>query len=157
MSTAVIRKARIADIKQIHSLLMESAGQRLLLPRSLNNLYNHARDFVVIDPCDGTPIVGCCALSITWADIAEIRSLVLKDSWRGGGWGRKLVEECLDDAKSLGIYKVFTLTYQDVFFGKLGFQIVGKDVLPQKVWADCIHCPQFPECNEIAMQLELAR
>lgn len=155
MSEPFIRKARISDVKPIHALLMESAGQRLLLPRSLNNLYSHVRDFVVLDSGDDGAILGCCALAITWSDIAEIRSLVVTEHCRKGGWGRRLVESCISDAISLGLYRVFTLTYQVEFFAKLGFHEVGKEVLPQKVWADCIHCPQFPECDETAMLVEL--
>lgn len=150
-----IRKATVADVKRIHVILKECAGQRLLLPRSLNDLYSRIRDFVVIDADEGGAILGCCALSITWEDIAEIRSLVVLEALRGQGWGRRLVETCMSDAVTLGLYRVFTLTYQVEFFHKLGYSVVGKEVLPQKVWADCIHCPQFPECDETAMLIEL--
>lgn len=150
-----IRKATVPDVKRIHAILMECAGQRLLLPRSLNDLYSRIRDFVVVDADEGGAILGCCALSITWEDIAEIRSLVVLESLRGQGWGRRLVETCMSDAVTLGLYRVFTLTYQVEFFNKLGYSVVGKEVLPQKVWADCIHCPQFPECDETAMLIEL--
>ncbi|AAS96065.1 N-acetyltransferase [Nitratidesulfovibrio vulgaris] len=150
-----IRKATVPDVKRIHAILMECAGQRLLLPRSLNDLYSRIRDFVVVDADEGGAILGCCALSITWEDIAEIRSLVVLESLRGQGWGRRLVEACMSDAVTLGLYRVFTLTYQVEFFNKLGYSVVGKEVLPQKVWADCIHCPQFPECDETAMLIEL--
>ena len=150
-----IRKATVPDVKRIHAILMECAGQRLLLPRSLNDLYSRIRDFVVVDADEGGAILGCCALSITWEDIAEIRSLVVLESLRGQGWGRRLVEACMSDAVTLGLYRVFTLTYQVEFFNKLGYSVVGNEVLPQKVWADCIHCPQFPECDETAMLIEL--
>lgn len=155
MPVPFIRRARVQDVKSIHGLLMESSGQGLLLPRSLNQLYGHLRDFYVVDPDDGGPAVACCALSITWEDIAEIRSLMVHESLRGQGWGRKLVETCISDAVTLGLYRVFALTYQVAFFEKLGFGIVGKEVLPQKVWADCIHCPKFPECDETAVLLQL--
>lgn len=95
--------------------------------------------------------MGCGALSIVWEDIAEVRSLFVDESLRGKGAGRMLVEACLDDARSMGLGKVFTLTYETAFFGKMGFSEVGKDTLPQKIWAVCINCPKFPDCDEIAM------
>lgn len=152
---AYLRKARIQDVKAIHGLLMQNAAGGLLLPRSLSQLYNHIREFYVVDPDDGGPIKGCCALSIIWEELAEVRSLAVADDMQGNGWGRKLVEACVSEAVTLGIYKVFTLTYQADFFRKQGFAEVSKDVLPQKVWADCINCPRFPDCDEIAMVLEL--
>lgn len=155
MGQPYIRKARVQDVKAIHGLLMHTSGQGLLLPRSLNQLYSHLRDFLVIDPDDGGPLVGCCALSIAWDDIAEVRSLVVADGLRGKGWGRKLVDACLSDAVTLGIFRVFALTYQVDFFLRMGFRVVEKDVLPQKIWADCIHCPKFPDCDETAVLLEM--
>lgn len=155
MSAPFLRKARMHDVKVIHHLLMTCSTQGLLLPRSLTQLYNCLREFYVLDPGDGGDIVGCCALSIVWEGLAEIRSLAVDESARCGGYGRKLVQECIDDARALGIYKIFTLTYQDAFFRKLGFSEVAKEVLPQKIWADCVNCPKFPECDEIAMLLEL--
>lgn len=147
-------KAFIKDIKGIHALLLGGAHNGLLLPRSLSDLYNHVRDFYVLRDPDGT-VVGCCALSVVWEDLAEIRSLFVHERLRGKGCGRQLADACLQSAKSLGIHKVFTLTYETAFFAHLGFIEVGKDVLPQKIWADCIHCPKFPDCDEIAMQREV--
>jgi amino-acid N-acetyltransferase len=155
MAGPYIRKARMQDVKAVHKLLMECSGQGLLLPRPLNQLYGHLREFFVVDPDDGSPVVGCCGLAIAWDNLAEVRSLAVDERMRGAGFGRKLVDACLSEAVTLGIYKVFTLTYQDNFFRKMGFVEVTKDTLPQKVWADCINCPKFPECDEIAMQIEL--
>jgi amino-acid N-acetyltransferase len=145
-----IRKTAVADIKGIHAALLKASEAGLLLPRSLSQLYAHCRDFHVIEDANGV-ITGCCALSIVWDDLAEIRSLFLEEELRGRGLGRMLVDVCLAEAKKLGIRRVFTLTYQTGFFIRMGFAEVGKDVLPQKIWADCIHCPKFPECDEIAM------
>lgn len=149
-----IRRARIADVRFIHGILLHNANNGLLLPRPLNQLYSHIRDFYVLEDPEGV-IQGCCALAITWEDIAEIRSLAVNESLRGRGFGANLVHTCLEEALELGLKRVFTLTYQVGFFAKLHFQEVTKDVLPQKVWADCIHCPKFPECDEQAMLLEL--
>lgn len=150
-----IRKARIGDVKAIHGMLMDCSRDGLLLPRSFNELYSHLRDFFVLAPKGPGPIKACCALTITWDDLAELRSLVVSKDMQGHGWGRKLVEACLSEAVTLGLYRIFTLTYQQVFFEKLGFTEVGKDALPQKVWSDCLRCPKFPECDEIAMLMEV--
>ena len=151
----LIRKARVQDVKRIHGLLLDSSHTGLLIPRSLSDLYGRLRDFTVADAQDGGEILGCCALAIAWEDIAEIRSLAVAQEHHRRGVGQKLVETCLSEAVALGIYKVFTLTYQTRFFARLGFVEVTKDVLPQKVWSDCIHCPKFPDCDETAMVLDL--
>jgi amino-acid N-acetyltransferase len=155
MSEFFLRKARIPDVKTIHALLMQCARDQALLPRSYNELYSHLRDFYVLTEGDGREALGCCALNICWEDLGEIRSLVVAPQVQRLGWGHKLVETCLSEAVTLGVYKVFTLTYQREFFAKMGFTEVTKDQLPQKVWADCIHCPRFPECDEVAMIMEM--
>ena len=146
----ILDKALVKDIKGIHGLLMGGAQNGLLLPRPLSDLYNHTRDFFVLRQPDGQ-VVGCCALSIIWEDLAEIRSLFVHENLRNKGCGRMLAEACMEEAKSIGMQKIFTLTYETAFFARLNFVEVGKDVLPQKIWADCIHCPKFPDCDEVAM------
>ncbi len=150
-----MRKARIGDVKAIHGILMECSKQDLLLPRSYSDLYSHLRDYFVVAEDIGANIYGCCALSIVWENLAEIRSLAIVPEIRNMGWGGKLVESCLSEALTLGIYKVFTLTYQKTFFARQGFREITKDILPQKVWADCLNCPKFPDCDEIAMLMEM--
>jgi amino-acid N-acetyltransferase len=114
------------------------------------DLYRHLREFYVLADIGGT-VCGCCALAIVWEDIAEIRSLTVREDMRGQGLGRRLVHACMAEAADLGIPRVFTLTYKTEFFSKLGYRVVEKDVLPNKIWADCIHCAKFPDCDEIAM------
>lgn len=150
-----IRKAKMQDVRGIHALLMECANRQELLPRSLNDLYGKLRDFTVLASRGEERLYGCCAFAICWEDIAEIRSLAVAEELQGAGWGRRLVETCLSEAVMFGVYKVFTLTYVPDFFAKLDFELTAKEVLPQKVWADCLNCPKFPECDEIAMMLEL--
>lgn len=152
----MIRKARISDVKVIHSLLMnQEEHDGLVLPRSFSQLYSHLRDFfVAVD--DGGEVIGCCALNIIWENLAEIRSLVVLPEHRGNRLGRKLVEMCLSEAVTLGIYKVYTLTVQTGFFAHLGFVEEEMEALNQKVFTDCLNCPRFPDhCNEVAMILEL--
>lgn len=151
----VVRKAVVGDIKGIHALLLEAAGSGQLLSRPLSNLYGSTRDFIVLCEAQSGALVGCCALALIWEDLAEIRSLFVQPSLRGRGWGKVFVERCMEDARELGIRRLFTLTYQTVFFGKLGFAVVGKESLPHKIWVDCIHCPKFPDCDEIAMEREI--
>jgi amino-acid N-acetyltransferase len=151
----ILRKAKIADIKIIHQLLFKASEDGLLLPRPLINLYNHVREFFVFEDKNNAEIVGCSALSIVWEDIAEVRSLIVRKDLRRQGLGAKLLEVCIAEAVEFGLYKIFTLTYQEDFFTRSGFKVVKKDVLPNKVWADCINCAKFPDCDEIAMLLEL--
>ncbi len=124
-----------------------------MLARSLNELYEGIRDFVIYEE-DGT-IKGVCAIRILWEDLAEIRSLAVKEEFQKSGIGRVLVQKCLKDAKNLGIKKVFALTYQPGFFKKLGFKDIDKSKLPQKIWGDCLKCPKFPECDEHAVIIYL--
>ncbi len=152
---AYLRKARVQDVRQIHALLMHCAGKQQLLPRSLNSLYSHVRDFYVVASREGSTIYGCCALSISWEDLAEIRSLAVSEEYQHAGFGSKLVEACLSEAVTLGIYRVFTLTYVTAFFARHGFVETAKEAMPQKVWADCINCPKFPECDETAMMMDM--
>jgi amino-acid N-acetyltransferase len=156
MHSLHLRKARVQDVRGIHGLLMESSQLGELLPRSFSELYTHLRDFYVLAADQGEgPIVGCCALTISWEDLAEVRSLMVAPELRGQGWGRRLVEACLSECVTLGIYKSFVLTYQVAFFTRMGFHEVAKDVLPHKIWADCLKCMKFPECDEIAMLMEM--
>lgn len=141
------------DVKAMYDLLDHFADKGLLLGRSLSSLYDQLRDFqVFVEEGDtGEEIVGVCALHICWEDLAEVRSLAVKDSAQGKGVGRQLVESCLLEAEALGIKQVFTLTYQPDFFSHQGFDPIDKKELPHKVWSDCINCPKFPDCNEEAM------
>ncbi|MBC8317177.1 MAG: N-acetyltransferase [Desulfobulbaceae bacterium] len=149
----MIRNAQMKDVKAMYTLLHHFADKGLLLGRSLSSLYDQLRDFQVFVEKDdaGEQIVGLCALHISWENLAEIRSLAVKETSQGKGVGTQLVEACMVDAKALGIKQVFTLTYQPNFFKNRGFQPVDKKELPHKVWSDCINCPKFPDCNEEAM------
>lgn len=149
----MIRKAKIADIKYIHKLVNEFARKEEMLPRALNDLYEGIRDFYVYDE-KGT-IKGVCALRILWEDLAEIRSLAVKEEYQKLGIGKRLVNKCLKEAKELGIKRVFALTYYPDFFKKLGFRDIDKSKLPQKIWGDCLKCPKFPGCDETAVIIYL--
>ncbi len=144
-----IRKAVIADIKQIHRLVNDFARKEEMLPRALNELYESIRDFFIYE--DSGEIRGVCALRILWEDLAEVRSLAVHREFQRSGIGKKLVEKCLKEARDIGIKRVFALTYQPDFFKKNGFMDIDKSKLPQKIWGDCLKCHKFPECDEHAV------
>lgn len=144
-----IRKALISDIKFIHKLINEYAKKGQMLPRSLNELYENIRDFFISE--ENGEICGVCALHVLWEDLAEIRSLIVKKEFQNRGIGKSLVKECLSEAYHFGVKKVFVLTYIPAFFKKIGFKEIDKSKLPQKIWGDCIKCPKFPECDEVAL------
>ena len=149
----MIRKAILQDARQIHRLLLTYAKDGLVLSRSLMEIFEAIRDFYVF--VEGDRVVGAAALNICWEDLAEVRSLVVDESFAGRGIGKHLVEACLAEARTLGIGRVFALTYQQRFFEKLGFSVIEKSELPQKIWGDCIKCAKFPECDEIALCISL--
>ena len=149
----MIRKALIADVREIHRLLLDYARDGLLLSRSLAELYESVRDFYVFE-VDGK-VVGTAALNICWEDLAELRSLAVHPDYNGRGAGKELVLACLDEARRLGIRKVFALTYKQAFFEKLGFSLIEKSQLPHKIWGDCMKCAKFPDCDEIALSIDL--
>ncbi len=149
----MIRKAILQDARQIHQLLMVYVKDGLVLSRSLLDIFESIRDFYVFVEDDR--VVGVAALNICWEDLAEVRSLVVNEDVAGRGIGRHLVEACLSEARQLGIGRVFALTYQQSFFEKLGFEVIEKSELPQKIWSDCIKCVKFPDCDEIALSISL--
>ncbi|NQT18798.1 MAG: N-acetyltransferase [Planctomycetes bacterium] len=148
-----VRKAKMADVRKIHRLINDAAGHDDMLPRSLSEIYEKLRDFHVCVANDA--VVGCCALHIVWDGIAEIRSLAVDEQRRGAGIGTSLMRRCLVECQGLGVGEVFVLTYVPAYFERAGFGEVSKDVLPHKIWSDCVKCPKFPDCGEVAMMLTL--
>jgi amino-acid N-acetyltransferase len=86
-----------------------------------------------------------------WENLAEIRSIAVLGDYQHRGIGKKLIGECLNEAKELCVNKVFVLTYQPDFFKKMGFRLIDKNTLPHKIWGDCLKCPKFPQCEEVAV------
>jgi len=145
----MIRKAKIKDIKPIQELINSFAKQNVMLPRSLNELYENIRDFWVVE--EKGKIIGCAAMHISWDDLAEIKSLAVAKKYQGKSIGRELIEASLEEAADLGANKVFVLTYKPEYFKKFGFKRVKHASLPHKIWAECINCCKFPNCQEIAL------
>ncbi len=144
-----VRKARAADVPGMQQLISHFAARGDLLPRTLNELYMHLRDFFVC--VVGGEVVGICALSLYWEDLAEVRTLAVREEYGGKGMGAALVTACLDEAGRLGVQRVFALTYRPGFFTRLGFRELDKRELPQKIWKDCIKCAKFTNCDEVAL------
>lgn len=149
-----IRKARSTDGPPIQKLLGHFAERGELLPRTLNEVYRNLRDFFVCEMRG--EVVGVCALSLYWEDLAEIRSLAVSEAYGGHGLGTALVSACLGEAATLGVRRVFALTYRPGFFERLGFRTVDKRELPQKIWKDCIRCAKFTCCDEVALIRDMA-
>jgi amino-acid N-acetyltransferase len=147
----VIRKANLTDVKTIHKLISEQAVSGHILARAMSELYSQIRDFTVIEDCESDEIAGCGALQICWEDLAEIRSLAVRMSCQGRGIGSKLIGALMQEARVMGVKQVFVLTYRQSLFERLGFELMDKSLLPHKIWADCIRCTKFPECDEIAL------
>jgi amino-acid N-acetyltransferase len=144
-----IRSAQLADAKTIQSIIEGYASQRLMLPRTLMQIYEQIRDYAVAE--EAGQVVGVGALHCYWEDLAELRALAVAPSYMGQGVGREVVQRLLDDARAMSIASVFAFTYVPQFFAKFGFQQVPHSSLPLKVWKDCINCSFFNNCNEIAM------
>jgi amino-acid N-acetyltransferase len=151
----MICKAKIAHIPIIQKILGGFAREGKLLARPLSELYSNLRDLVVALDDESGEVVGCCSLHIIWEDLAEIRSLAVLDTHQKRGIGRLLVQACIVEAEELGVRQLFTLTYETGFFEHLGFRVVDKNVFPQKIWVDCLQCPKFPNCDEVALVLDL--
>lgn len=152
----VIRRATVADVPVMAQIINNEAEQGLMLPRSLSYLYENVREFQVVeDDASDAGVVGVCALSIIWANMAEVQALAVRPEHRGRGLGKQLVRACLDEAAALGIRRVMTLTYERAFFEKLGFTVLDRQQLPLKVWSECVRCPKNQHCDETAMVREL--
>ena len=148
-----VRPARLTDVETIVELVNGYAAKGEMLPKSLNQVYQNLRDFVVAE--EQGSIIGCGALHVVWGDLAEVRSLAVAESHRRRGVGAHIVRTLLQDALRLGLPQVFALTYKPAFFAGLGFVQVERESLPRKIWGDCIDCAKFPHCDETAMILDL--
>ena len=144
-----MRPAAIGDITPIMELVNELAAQGVMLPRSPASIVEKLRDFMVV-LVDGE-FAGCGALAIIWTDIAEIRSIAVEPRFQGLGLGKRIAEALIDQAEELGLRRVMALTYVTGFFEKLGFEVVDHGSLPHKVFNDCLKCPKFHKCDEVAV------
>jgi amino-acid N-acetyltransferase len=149
----VARKAEIHDAQAIHDLINLYAQRGEMLPRTMGEVFENLRDFFVVRPEE--ELMGCVALHIVWSDLAEVKSLAVPEDIQAKGLGSILVEKAMDEAREIGLERVFALTYRPTFFERLGFVQADVMTLPRKVWNECYRCPKFPSCNEIALVKEL--
>jgi amino-acid N-acetyltransferase len=149
-----VRKAEIGDAAAIHDLVNLYAQRGDMLPRTMGEVFENLRDFFVVEHRDA--FAGCVSLHIVWSDLAEVKSLAVKEDVQARGLGSLLVEATIEEARGLGLERVFALTYRPAFFERLGFVQADVMTLPRKVWNECYRCPKFPSCNEIALVREIA-
>ncbi len=149
-----IRKAELRDVPALFKLISRYASEQVLLPRPLANLYEDVWEFTVAEE-DGE-LLGCGALKFYNQELAEIRSLCVDAPLKSKGVGRMLTEALMDEAERCGLKAVFALTVVPGFFEKLGFQKSPRERFPVKVFQDCLGCPKYTCCDEIAVSYELA-
>jgi amino-acid N-acetyltransferase len=145
----VVRKARMADVPDMLALINAYASQAIMLPRTEFEMAENIRDFAVAT--SGGRVTGCAALHFYTPNAAEVRSLAVDPAWKGLGLGRKLVQGLELEAREHGLTSLFAFTYVPDFFRKLGYTEVERGDLPLKAWKDCLRCPKFQCCDEIAM------
>ena len=163
----VIQKAKVRDVEEILELVNTFAAMNLMLPRGPQYLYENIRDFVIA--CDSNvPVysitethevlhlmVACGSLHVLWEDIAEIRALAIHPDYQHLGLGSRLVEYMKEEARQLGIHRLYTFTLIEDFFKALGFRRQDRSELPPKVWGECSRCPKYFHCDEVGMVLDL--
>ena len=150
----MIRKAKIQEVPEIRRFLGEFSQDGGILPRTLADLYGQLRDYYVYREDPG-PLLGIAALHICWAGLGEIRSVAVAPTHRGRGLATRLVQTCLAEAQAIGLSEIFLLTLVPDFFQRFGFRVVSREDLLPIVWADCVNCVKFPDCDEIPMHLDL--
>ena len=150
----MIRKAKIHEVPEIRRFLAEFSQDGGILPRTLADLYGQLRDYYVYREDQG-PLLGIGALHICWAGLGEIRSVAVAMTHQRRGIASRLVQTCLAEAHALGLSEIFLLTLAPEFFQRFGFRVVSREDLLPIVWADCVNCIKFPDCDEIPMLLDL--
>jgi amino-acid N-acetyltransferase len=148
-----VRRAEPADAVELHALLEQFVAPGMLIPRTLKQVYQSVRDFIVV--VDRGRIVGAGALRIYSAELGEIGALAVAPDRQGCGLGGRIVDTLVHDARALGLRRVFALTLRDRFFHRLGFETVPIGMFPGKIAADCAGCARRSTCNEIAVALDL--
>ena len=143
-------KAKLSDIDAMQSLVAPEVESGVILARNSDEVSTNIRSYTLAFA--NGELVGFCALHIHTTYLAEVRSLIVKDGFRGQKIGEQLVNSCLNEAVDLGLQRVLCLTYKQSFFERLGFIEISKEAIPEhKIWADCIKCKHFPVCNEVSL------
>jgi len=148
-----VDRAKVSDAISMHQMISHFADKGEILPRALSEIYEDIRDYFVVR--ERGRVIACAALHVTWVDLAEIRSLAVDEKEQNQQIGSLLIQACLEEAKELGMPRVFCLVRKPAFFEKHGFKLIDKMELPQKVWVECYRCPKFPNCDEVALIRQL--
>ena len=149
-------KAKLSDIPAMQALVSSEVKDGVILNRTEDEVATNIRSYVLAK--EGENLLGYTALHIHSKRLAEIRSLIVDEAYRGQKIGQRMVEFTLNEASALGVEEdVLVLTYLPLFFQKLDFKEINKEVIPEhKIWADCIKCIHFPICNEVALVYKLS-
>lgn len=149
-----IRPAKVQDVKQMHKIIEFYADNKEMLHRSLNSIYENIQEYVVAE--EKGKIIACGALHVSWDDLAEVKALAVEKSYARKGIGTKIVKILEQNALALGIYATFALSFKPEFFKKMGYEVISREILPQKIWSECINCHLFPDCGEVPLIKELS-
>lgn len=149
-----IRPAKVQDVKQMHKIIEFYADNKEMLHRSLNSIYENIQEYVVAE--EKGKIIACGALHVSWDDLAEVKALAVEKSYARKGIGTKIVKTLEQNALALGIYATFALSFKPEFFKKMGYEVISREILPQKIWSECINCHLFPDCGEVPLIKELS-
>lgn len=144
-----IETVKSDDFESLYELIKIFSDKFEMLPKTMDELYHSAQSFRVIKEKD--QVVACAHLDIFTPELAEVKTLAVSETLQGKGLGRLLVLDCINQARQLGIKKLFALTFKDVFFQKLGFDVVTMDSLPEKVYKECVRCKYYGNCKEVAV------
>ncbi len=143
-------KPTLGNIFAMQELVKSEVESGIILFRDETEMANTIRSYTLA--LEDDELVGFAALHIYSPEVAEVRSLVIKEAYRGKGVGKALIAKLEDEGRALGLKRILTLTYQKEFFEKNGFVEIPKEDIPEhKIWADCIKCKHFPICNEISL------
>lgn len=151
--SVICRKAVPEDVEPLFEMIKGYAERGIMLPRSREVLHRQLEHFIVAE-VDGV-VVGCGSLCRLGNDLVEVRSLGISEGHKGLGIGSRLLDRLVEEAERQQIPKVMALTYEVSFFLKNGFAVVEKEIFPEKVWTDCVHCSKQDCCDEIAVLKEL--
>ena len=149
-----IRPAKVQDVKQMHKIIEFYADNKEMLHRSLNSIYENIQEYVVAE-YKGR-IIGCGALHVSWDNLAEVKALAVEKTYARQGIGTKIVKTLEKNALALGIFTTFALSFKPAFFQKMGYEVISREVLPQKIWSECINCHLFPDCGEVPLIKDLS-
>ena len=158
-----LRKAVVGDVEAIQKLISGFASSNIMLPRGPQYIYENLRDFVIVERVGGGQnddagegaIAACGSLHVLWIDQAELRSISVHPNYQKHGLGTRIVRYLIDEARSLGLHKVYAFTLVEEFFSRMGFVRKQKDELPSKLWSECSQCPKYFICDEVGLVLDI--